>query len=768
MRAPDAGGGWHALRYTLATARRVGFMRLWRAMTARNACKTCALGMGGQQGGMRNELGHFPEVCKKSLQAMAADMQAGLTPRFFASLSLKQLAAMSPRELETAGRLTAPLYAAPGATHYRVIGWDEALAKVEDKMRAVAPEASFFYFSGRSSNEAGFLLQLFARAFGTNHVNNCSYYCHQASGVGLGQAIGVGTATVRLEDVEACDAFFLIGGNPASNHPRLMTQLMKLRRRGGQVIVVNPTRETGLVRFRVPSDVRSMLLGSDIASEYVQVHAGGDIGFLMGVAKATLALGAVDEAFLGRATDGWEATRQVLSGIEWPELERAAGVDRATMERVAAVYARSQRAIFAWTMGITHHVHGVENVQWIANLALMRGMVGRAGAGLLPIRGHSNVQGMGTLGVTPQLRDEAARRLEAIGVRVPTHKGLDTMGCMDAAHAGRMQVAWALGGNLFGSNPDATYAREALSRVDLMIYLNTSLNTGHAHGLGKETLVLPVLARDEEPYATTQESMFSYVRLSDGGAARHAGPRGEVHVIADAAARTLKGRDGAVDWEALREPRAIRELIARLVPGMQGVGAIDATRREFAIPGRALIDGRFPTATGRARLFAHGLPDVTGAGDGAHAGDELTLMTVRSEGQFNTVVYEDHDLYRGQDRRDVILMHADEMARRGLAADDLVTVAAAAGAMRGIRVRPFDVRVGNALMYYPEANVLVPRTLDPQSKTPSYKAVRVTVTKETGLVRGGAGGDGHAARNGIVARIGVLLRRRRRPRLNAC
>jgi anaerobic selenocysteine-containing dehydrogenase len=386
----------------------------------------------------------------------------------------------------------------------------------------------------------------------------------------------------------------------------------------------------------------------------------------------------------------------------------------------------------------------------------MRGLVGKAGAGLLPIRGHSNVQGMGTLGVTPQLRDEAVRRLAEVGVEVPKHAGLDTMGCMDAARAGRLKLGWALGGNLYGSNPDATYAGEAIGALDMLVYLNTSLNTGHAHGLARETLVLPVLARDEEPYATTQESMFSYVRLSDGGKARHAGPRGEVHVIADIAARTMAGRGGPIDWPALREPAAIRALIARLVPGMQGVAGIDATRAEFAIPGRALTDGRFPTPTGRARFFAHALPPAREAKAG-----ELTLMTVRSEGQFNTVVYEDHDLYRGQDRRDVILLHPEEMRARGLAQDDLVTVSGAAGAMRGIRVRAFDVRAGNALMYYPEANVLVPRTLDPRSKTPAFKAVRVTLTREGAAPRGRDSG-------GLLAALGVMLRRRRRPRLNAC
>jgi anaerobic selenocysteine-containing dehydrogenase len=254
MRPATRGGGWAAIRYTLRMANRVGWWRLWKAMRSKNACKTCALGMGGQRGGMRNEAGHWPEVCKKSLQAMVADMQQELRPEFFARYSLAQLRTLSPRELEWCGRLTAPLYAGPDDTHYRVVSWDEALARIARQFKDTRPEEHFFYASGRSSNEAGFLLQLFARLLGTNFVNNCSYYCHQASGVGLSGALGSGTATVTLEDVEKTRLFFLIGANPASNHPRLMRTLMNIRRRGGEVIVINPVREVGLIDFSVPSD----------------------------------------------------------------------------------------------------------------------------------------------------------------------------------------------------------------------------------------------------------------------------------------------------------------------------------------------------------------------------------------------------------------------------------------------------------------------------------------------------------------------------------
>ena len=525
MKAKKTGGGWSAIWYTLRMASRVGWRRLWRAMRAKNTCKTCALGMGGQAGGMRNELGYWPEVCKKSFQAMVADMQAGITPDFFAKYSLAQLQTLSPRELEWCGRLTTPIYAGIGDTHYRIVDWDFALGRVVEQLKATAPDENFFYCSGRSSNEAGFVLQLLARLYGTNYVNNCSYYCHQASGVALNAAIGTGTATVTLDDIEHADLFFLIGGNPASNHPRLMRTLMHLRRRGGHVIVINPLKEVGLVNFSVPSDVWSLLFGSKIASLYVQPHIGGDIALLTGVAKHILERGRQDRSFITQATEGFADFRARVEATSWNEIVQQSGVEPTAIAQIADYYERAKNAVFGWTMGITHHAHGVENVHAIVNLALLRGMIGRPLAGLLPIRGHSNVQGVGSMGVAPNLKEQVFNNLEShLNVKLPTTPGLDTMACMHAANEGRVRAAICLGGNLFGSNPDAAFAHRALGKLDLVTYLSTTLNTGHAWGRGRETLVLPVLARDEEPEPTTQESMFNFVRLSDGGRAAPSPP----------------------------------------------------------------------------------------------------------------------------------------------------------------------------------------------------------------------------------------------------
>jgi molybdopterin-dependent oxidoreductase alpha subunit len=750
MRKLKSGGGWPAIWYTWKKGRETGgILKLWKAMRSKNACKTCALGMGGQRGGMVNEAGHFPEVCKKSLQAMAADMQGAIQGDFWKTYSIAQLQAFSPRELEFCGRITTPLLHERGRNYYRPITWDDALARIAGRLKAVQPDETFWYFSGRSSNEAGFLLQLLARLYGTNNVNNCSYYCHQASGVGLTSVLGSGTGTVQLDDLEKADLAFVIGGNPASNHPRLMRSLMALRRRGGEVIVINPVVETGLVNFRVPSDMRSLLLGSRIASLYVQPHIGGDLALISGVAKRIDEMRAIDEEFLAECCDGWKELSLHLRGLDWSDIERKSGVPREQIDEIARRYAAARDAIFSWTMGITHHAHGVENVQAIANLALMRGMVGRPRAGLMPIRGHSNVQGIGSVGVTPKLKDAIFDRLESyFDIDLPTQPGLDTLGCMDAAMAGNMRMGLCLGGNLYGSNPDATYAAAALARLDQVVYLSTTLNTGHAHGLGAETIILPVLARDEEPQPTTQESMFSYVRLSDGGPARHAGPRSEVQVVAQLA-RLVLGSDGPVDWPGMENTGRIRQAIARIVPGYERIGEIDVTKQEFQIEGRTFHEPKFPTPTGRARLFTHGLPELAG-GDG-----QLRLMTVRSEGQFNTVVYEDYDLYRGIDRRDVILLHPDDLARLGLTDDQLVDVHNDTGRMTNLRARAYtDIKPGNALVYYPEANVLVPRVADPQSRTPAFKCVLATVAPANG------NGNAHAAKDPVRLEMPDSLERK--------
>lgn len=755
----DAGGGWPAIFYTFRMGRRVGLWRLLKAMGTKNSCKTCALGMGGQKGGMRNELGRWPELCKKSLQAMVADMQGALSHDFFKTYSISQMRTLSSRELEAAGRICHPMFLAKGTNHFVPLTWEKALALVADRLKSTTPDKTFWYFSGRSSNEAGFLLQLLARDYGTNNINNCSYYCHQASGVGLGGAIGSGTATIRADEIEKTELLFLIGGNPASNHPRFMTHLMHLKRRGGKVIVVNPVKETGLVKFRVPSHVRSLLFGTKIADEYLQVKVGGDIALLAGIAKVVLEQGKESKDFIEGSTNDFDAFKVLVSGLTWDDIVERSGIERTRIEEIAALYIEAKSCVFSWTMGITHHLHGVENVQWIVNLALLRGMVGTPNSGLLPLRGHSNVQGIGTVGVVPTLKPEMASRFKLHGLSYPEAKGMDTMECMDAAQNDQIDVGISLGGNLFASNPDAKFAESSLRKVGLMVYLNTTLNTGHAVGTGQDTLILPVQARDEEPYSSTQESMFNYMRLSDGGAPRYEGPRSEVSIIA-ALGESLIG-SSTLDWSSMHDVEAIRGLLSKVVPGLEQSASIGKTKKEYYIPGRHFTEPRFPTVNGRANFHAHPIPKSS-VGEG-----ELMLISARSEGQFNTVVYEEEDLYRGQERRDIVLMNPKDMETLGICENDPLEVTSQCGTMSGYLARPYDIKEGAALMYYPESNVLVNRAVDGQSKTPAFKGTPIKIRKcEPGLVVSSNSAQG--ASRPRAGGLGHFLRRKFRPQMKTC
>ena len=533
--------------------------------------------------------------------------------------------------------------------------------------------------------------------------------------------MGTGTATVELESLDHCDLFFLIGANPSSNHPRLLTKLKNIRKRGGKVIVINPVVEKGLVEFRVPSDPMSLLFGSKIASDYIQVRPGGDLALFSGLAKTILDKGQINSDFIESATEGFEHFKKNIQELSWNDIELGSGISRQEIESIGQQYIGAQNVVFGWCMGITHHAHGTASVQSIVNLALLRGMVGKKFAGLLPIRGHSNVQGMGSMAVTPTLKKAVFDRMTDEGVSVPTTKGYDTLACIQAAQNSDMDFAFCLGGNLYGSNPDSSATAAAFSKIDTVVYASTTLNTGHAWGTGKETIILPVLARDEEKQSTTQESMFSFVRLSDGGINRHQSLKSEVEVISAIASRVL-GNDKLFNWGELEDHNSIRKIISRIIPGYEHIKNIGTTKDEFHIPGRILHTPTFPTESGKAKFIYHSIPNLKPLKE-----DELQLLSVRSEGQFNTVVYEDEDLYRGQDRRNVVLMNKNDMDRLGFIKDDRVIVKSKTGVLDNILARPFDIKKGAVLMYYPEVNSLVSQEVDPQSRTPSFKSTLVTV-----------------------------------------
>ncbi len=716
------GGGLKKVLYTLDKVRSIGFRKAGKALSANNTCKACGLGMGGQLGGMVNEMGEFPAVCNKSVQAQSTDIQPEIPEEIFAH-DLESLKELSEKELASLGRLNAPLVKERGQNCFRPVSWDLALERIAGHFEGTDASRSFFYSSGRSSNEAGFLLQLFARLYGTNNISNCSFYCHQATGVALEATVGTGTSTVELSDLAQTDLFFLLGANPASNHPRLIHQLEAVRKRGGHVVVINPAREPGLVRFAVPKSPASLIAGgTEIASCYLQPRIGSDRVLMQGIAKAVLEQGAQDEAFVSAHTDGYAAYRNILLGLDWSFVEAETGLSRGEIQSAARLYGGSDKAVFAWGMGLTHHLHGVENIEEVANLALLRGMVGKLGAGLLPLRGHSNVQGIGTIGVKPVLASEVLERIEAeFAVSLPRNAGLDTMASLERAAEGDMDLALIMGGNLYAATPNSMWAQAALDRIRTKVYLTTTLNRGHLFGSETgEVIVLPVTARDEEWQPTSQESMFSFVRLSDGGINRLDNVRPETWILAALADRVL-GRS-PVDFRQFQKHRRVREAIARTVPGLEALADLDVARKEFHIRRRLLHEPVFNTASGKARFVSK---KVTAWKQSR----PFTLMSVRTEGQFNSIVYEDEDIYRGVSHRWTVLMNRNDMARLALSEGTQVDIKSAHGVMTCVEVRPFDLPAGDCMAYYPEANALTGTAVDPRSRTPAFKSVPVSITR---------------------------------------
>ena len=672
---------------------------------------------------MTNELGEFPSVCNKSVQAQSTDIQQPIPEEVF-SHTISEFRELSSRETERLGRLNTPIYKAANSDTFSIVNWDEALALAATRLKQGDPDRSFFYSSGRSSNEAAFIFQLFARLYGTNNVNNCSYYCHQATGVGLGSTIGTGTATVELADLSKCDLVFLIGANPSSNHPRLIHQLKQIRDRGGEVIVINPAKEPGLVKFAVPKSPKSLIAGGTaIASLYLPPRIGEDLALFKGLAKAIIEKDALDEAFIEAHTEGADAYLKDIRNTSWNEIVARCGVPQSTIEQAAELYAKSESAVFAWGMGMTHHLNGIDNIEAIAALALMRGMIARPGAGLLPLRGHSNVQGVGTIGVKPVLASDVIAKIEqAFDVSLPDKAGMDTMACMQAAHRGEIDNAIIMGGNLFAASPNSAWASEALSRIPFKLFLTTTLNQGHVHGCDEsENLILPVTARDEEWESTTQESMFNFVRLSDGGIDRLGGVRPESFILSDLASAILP--DAQIDFQAFKRHREVRKAIAEIVPGMSDLAHIDDAKREFHIQNRILHALTFRTPSGKAQFKTHGFPKERGQGR------SFTLSTVRSEGQFNSIIYEEKDSYRGTQTRWCVMMNPDDIEALALAEGETVTLRSEHGEMNGVTPYPFDLPRGDVLAYYPEANVLLDTQVDPRSQTPSFKYTRIDIVR---------------------------------------
>lgn len=668
-----------------------------------------------------------------------------VTPEFFANHTVTELLGWSDYHLENEGRLTHPLTYDATTDTYQPIPWDDAFARIGSSLQSL-PNADMaeFYTSGRASNEAAFLFQIFARAYGSSNFPDCSNMCHEATSVGLPQSIGIGKGTVSLDDFDLCELIIAMGHNPGTNHPRMMGPLHDCSRRGVPIIVFNPLKERSLERFADPQDPVEMgtFSSTPIASSYYQVRVGADAAALKGVMKALIEIeetagGALDHDFIAAHTNGFAAFEADLRTTPWESIEAVSGFPRARLAEVAAAYARSKATIITYGMGITQHAKGTANVRQIANLLLMKGNFGKPGAGICPLRGHSNVQGNRTVGITEKPPAAMLAGIEkTFGFTPPHRHGHDAVAAIEAIIAGRSRALICLGGNFAIALPDPERCVKGMRNLDLAVHLNTKLNRSHLL-IGKQSFILPVLGRTERdiqtggPQVVTVEDSMSMVHASRGRlrpASDHL--RSEPAIIAGMAAATLP--DSSVPWtELIADYDRIRDAIENVFPEFESYNERIRVPGGFRLP-LPPTERKWSTPSGKAEFIPfEGLEEDSSV----DAADLLTLATIRSHDQYNTTIYGLNDRYRGVfGRRDVLFMNEADMPARGVEHGDLVEVRAA---LPGTSLRRLtltviahDISRGSVAAYYPEANGLVPlEHLDKESGTPSYKSVPVRVRK---------------------------------------
>jgi molybdopterin-dependent oxidoreductase alpha subunit len=687
------------------------------------------------------------EFCENGAKAVAWETTSRtVDAAFFARHTVAELRAQSDHWLEAQGRLATPLRYERATDRYVPIEWDAAFARIGEYLRRLpTPDAAAFYTSGRTSNEAAFLYQLFAREFGTNNLPDCSNLCHEATSVGLPESIGVGKGTVQLEDFERTALILSFGHNPGTNHPRMLATLRAAAKRGVPLLVFNPLRERGLERFRSPQHPLEMLGGgaTELATHYFQPRIGSDTQLLQGLMKQVLVLDAIDREFVAAHTTGLEALVAQLDALDWSGLCAATGLTREQFALAGSLYAAASTAIVAYGMGITQHVHGTQNVQQLANLLLLRGNIGRRGAGICPVRGHSNVQGQRTVGITEKPELVPLDRIgQLFDFHPPREPGITTVDACKGVCEGKVRAFVSLGGNFVRAVPETSLIEPAWRRQRLTVQIATKLNRSHLiHG--EISYLLPCLGRIEidrqasGPQAVSMEDSTGCMHGSRGIAEPIADQlRSEIAIVAGIAKATLPPNP-QVRWDAWTDDYGlVRDEIAKALPET----FYDFNRRLWEpggfhrkIPAAERV---WKTPTGKANFAVPEAfdadPDMQPAG-----GEVLRLMTLRSNDQFNTTVYGYDDRFRGiRGTRMVILMNAADIARMGLADGEHVTVSTVAedGVRRevpGLRVTAYDVPEGCCGAYYPEVNVLIPLWHHAkESKVPAAKAVPVRIRRE--------------------------------------
>ncbi|MFZ3562308.1 FdhF/YdeP family oxidoreductase [Streptomyces sp. BH055] len=736
----------HALQYALSqtSPKRTALTLLNINQDGGIDCPGCAWPEGAPDKRHRNE------YCENGAKHIADEATTRrVTRAFFAEHPVSELAERSDYWLNQQGRLTEPMVKRPDSDHYEPIGWDEALGLLADELNGLdSPDEALFYTSGRLANEPAFLLQLFARAFGTNNLPDCSNLCHESSGSALNETLGIGKGSVSLDDLHNSDLVFVVGQNPGTNHPRMLTALEETKRRGGKIVAVNPLPEAGLLRFKHPQKARGVIgRGTEIADQFLQIRPGGDLALFQ--ALSLLLLEAEDEApgtvldreFIDTHTSGYEVFTDNIRGLDWAEVLKATGLTREEIEEVHQRVLGAKNVIVCWAMGLTQHKHGVPTIREVVNFLLLRGNIGRPGAGVCPVRGHSNVQGDRTMGVWERMPQSFLDALEKeFGFAPPTRHGVDAVDAIRAMRDGRAQVFVGVAGNFVRATPDSDVTERALRNCRLTAQISTKLNRSHAV-CGRTALILPTLGRSDrdiqsggEQFMTVEDSM-SDVHATRGRLAP-ASPAllSEVSIISRLARRTL-GERHDIGWQEFENDYdTIREHIANVVPGFDDFNRRVREPGGFNLP-NPVNKHVFQTASGTAVFTANTFTGLT-----APPG-HLILQTLRSHDQWNTIPYAMDDRYRGiKGARRVVLANAEDLAELGIAEGalvDLISVWTDGSERRApaFRVVGYPTPRGSAAAYYPETNVLVPLdSVAENSNTPTSKAVIIRMEPAEGEV----------------------------------
>ncbi len=689
------------------------------------------------------------EYCENGAKAVAEEATTQrVTPEFFRRHSVEEISTWSDMEIGKAGRLTHPLLLREGATHYEPVAWEAAFQILADELNALqSPDEALFYTSGRTSNEAAFLYQLFVRLFGTNNLPDCSNMCHESSGVGLTETIGVGKGTVTLQDFEEADSIWVIGQNPGTNHPRMLTALQKARKNGCEIVSINPLPETGLMRFQHPQHPLEMLTGgTELTTLFLPVRINGDVALLKGIMKAMLAVeeanpGSVfDYEFIRSHTDGFPAFVNDLRLENWADLVEKSGIEREKIEEAAQIAVRSKRAIACWAMGLTQHKNAVANIQEIVNFLLLRGHLGRPGAGVCPVRGHSNVQGDRTMGIWERPSEAFLDALgEEFKFKPPREHGLDVVESIKAMHEAKAKVFFAMGGNFLSATPDTEFTAEALRKCSLTAHVSTKLHRGHLV-TGKRALILPCLGRTERdvqksgPQFVSVENSMGIVHTSQGKLEPASKQLRSEPAIVAGLAKAVLGEKSSLDWDLLVENYDnIRARIAKVIGGFEDYNARVRTPEGFYLP-NAAKERIWNTPSKKARFTVHAAPKWK------LAPGQLLMMTIRSHDQYNTTIYGLDDRYRGvYNERRVVFLNRRDMAERGLQKGDIVDLVSHFDGPNGPEERrapqfiasPYEMPPGCAATYFPEANVLIAiGSVAEKSNTPASKSVVITIEKE--------------------------------------